>query len=315
MPDTTRTLDDLLRDFLDRCQVLNYSPRTLRDYDRQLRNFFLWLENRFDIRTADRLGREHLETWLRHFTTHRTRRGLPMRTKTIRLRVAVLRSFLKYLAQQGDIRKDLPDALVSPKDEQMLPASVLTHAQVRNLMNRVGTGTSLGYRDRAILELLYTSGIRAAELLGLNVEDVDLKCATARVMGKGRKERMVPIGKTALRYLETYLVAVRPFMTRDDPHDAALFLSYQGERLTYTGLRRMVHVYADPLGFDVSVSPHTFRRTCTTELIRGGANMYHVKELLGHESLEMLKPYTKLTIQDLKKTHEKCHPRERQDLA
>ena len=238
-----------------------------------------------------------------------------MRTKTIRLRVAVLRSFLKYLAQQGDIRKDLPDALVSPKDEQMLPASVLTHAQVRNLMNRVGTGTSLGYRDRAILELLYTSGIRAAELLGLNVEDVDLKCATARVMGKGRKERMVPIGKTALRYLETYLVAVRPFMTRDDPHDAALFLSYQGERLTYTGLRRMVHVYADPLGFDVSVSPHTFRRTCTTELIRGGANMYHVKELLGPESLEMLKPYTKRTIQDLKKTHEKCHPRERQDLA
>lgn len=310
MPETTRTFNDLLRDFLERCEVLNYSPRTIRDYRRQLRVFFLWMESHYEIRTADRLGREHLEAWLRHFAARRTPGGLPLRTKTVRLRVAVVRSFMKYLAQQGDIRKDLPDMLVSPKDEQMLPTSVLTHAQVRRLLGRVDTGTPIGYRDRVILELLYSSGIRAAELLALDVGDVDMKCATARVMGKGRKQRMVPIGKTALRYLETYLVAVRPVMTRDDPHDQALFINYQGERLKYNGLRRLVHIHSQPLDFDMAVSAHTFRRSCTTELIRGGANMYHVKELLGHESLDMLKPYTKLTIQDLKKTHAKCHPRE-----
>jgi site-specific recombinase XerD len=315
MPDAIQTLDDLLEDFIEHCQVLNFTPRTIRDYTLQLRRELRWWEQRYDIRTADRLGREHIEAWLRYTTTHRTPKGLPMRIKTVHLRVAILRSFLKHLNQAGYICMDLLDALVYPKGEQLLPASVMTHAQVRKLMNRVNTGTPLGYRDRAILELLYTSGIRAAELLGLNVGDVDIKHATARVLGKGRKERVVPIGKTALRYLETYLVAVRPFMTRDDPNDPALFISYQGERLTYTGLRGLVHRYADPLGLDVPVSVHTFRRTCTTELIRGGANVYHVKELLGHESLDMLKPYTKLTIQDLKKTHEKCHPRERQDTA
>ena len=311
--DKVTTLRDLLDEFLAHGRTRNFRPRTIDSYKIECTRFLNWLESRHDVVTADRLRRSHLDAWLRHLTDHRTPRGLPLTVKTIRMRIAVLRTFLKYLAVRGYILGSLPDALVAPREPKTLPMSVLTHAQVKKLLGSVRTDTPQGVRDRAILELLYTSGIRACEIIALDVADVDIHAGTAKVTGKGGKERVVPIGRSALRWLETYIRAIRPFVTRDDPDEQALFISYQGERLKYSGLRRMVHVRAEHLGFDVHVSAHTFRRSCTTELIRGGANMYHVKELLGHESLEMLKPYTKLTIQDLKKTHERTHPRERDD--
>ena len=129
-------------------------------------------------------------------------------------------------------------------------------------------------------------------------------------MGKGRKERMVPIGATALGYLEGYLKAIRPAVQQDGD-EKALFVDGEGRRFPYYTFRRLIHACARKAGLAIRVTPHTFRRSCTTELLRGGANMYHVKELLGHESLETLKHYARLTITDLKKTHAQCHPRER----
>jgi site-specific recombinase XerD len=161
-----------------------------------------------------------------------------------------------------------------------------------------------------LLELLYSTGIRAGEALGLDISRIDLKNATALVYGKGRKERVVPIGATALRHLESYLAAVRPFLLHE-PGEQAVFLDAQGQRLPYHVFRRLVHRYAAAAGITLNVTPHTFRRSCTTELLRSGANMYHVKDLLGHESLDTLKHYAKLTITDLRETHRKCHPRER----
>ena len=130
------------------------------------------------------------------------------------------------------------------------------------------------------------------------------------VTGKGNKQRVVAIGKTALKYLESYVLAIRPYLLKRRS-EKALFLTLRGgKRFKYRSLLKYVHSYAEGADLD-DVTPHTFRRSCTTELIRSGANMYHVKELLGHESLDTLVHYTKLTIIDLKKTHEKCHPREK----
>lgn len=169
-----------------------------------------------------------------------------------------------------------------------------------------------GYRNRAMLEVLYSSGLRAAELLGLDLDDIDFDNATAIVTGKGNKQRVVPIGRTALRYLESYLKAVRPFLLRD-PGERAVFLDQKGHRLRYNALAMIVRSCAIRAGLgDMHVTAHTFRRSCATELLRGGANMYHVKDLLGHATLNTLKHYAKLTITDLKKTHAKCHPRERE---
>ena len=162
-----------------------------------------------------------------------------------------------------------------------------------------------------MLELLYTSGLRARELLGLDMASLNFANATAAVMGKGRKERIVPIGRTAMRHLQSYIKVFRPMLLMD-PSEQALFISPWGRRLSYNTFRRIVHRHFDS-GADTSVTPHTFRRSCTTELIRGGANLYHVKEILGHATLDTLKHYVKLDISDLQKTHRLCHPREKDE--
>jgi integrase len=165
---------------------------------------------------------------------------------------------------------------------------------------------------QAMLEMLYSTGVRAAELLGLNMGDIDLGNATALVMGKGSKQRVVPFGRTAGRVLESYLKGVRPLLMRDAA-EPAVWLNRSGRRVSYAMFRRRFEVQARQFEFPFAVTPHTFRRSCATELIRGGASLWHVKELLGHENLDTLQHYVRLTIADLKKTHARCHPRERDE--
>jgi len=236
--------------------------------------------------------------------------GIPLKPRSINNHLEGVKLFLSHLVSLGYVNKSYMDILKYVKVPQHLPGNVLEHAQMRKLLATVSTGNPLGYRNRAMLEVLYSSGIRVSELLGLNVADIDLRNAVAMVTGKGDKQRVVPIGRTALRHLETYVVAVRPYLLKDRG-EKAVFLSKHGRRMGYRGFLEYVHKVGERAGVSGRLTPHTFRRSCTTELIRGDANMYHVKELLGHESLNTLKSYAKLTITDLKKTHEKCHPRER----
>ena len=306
-----KTFHEQLADYLDHKLALNFSVQTCNTIRRNCRSFFRWLAAHYEVTSADRLRKTLLERWQKHLAAHLTRKGTPLKAKSINKSVESVRGFLKYLVFHGTIPPTLMEALQYVKEPKLLPGSVLTHAEVRKLLRRVVTTTPEGHRDRAMLELLYSSGIRVGELLGLDVEDVDLGNAAAKVTGKGKKDRVVPIGKTALRYLESYIVAVRSFLLTDRT-ERALFL-HRGKRLRYQRFLRMIHAAADRAKLDKPVSPHTFRRSCTTELIRSGANIYHVKELLGHESLATLKHYTMLTILDLKKTHAKCHPRERED--
>jgi integrase/recombinase XerD len=305
------TLRDLLGAFLDHERDRRFSRCTLRNHRCILTAFVDWLEAGQRVTEPGHLRKAHLDAWLRHLNAHRTAKGLPLKAQSLNLHVIAARGFLDHAAARGFLPVGLPPALQCVKAPQLLPQSALTHGQTRRLLAKVRTGTPEGYRNRAMLELLYSSGLRAAELLGLDLGDVDFDHATALVTGKGAKQRVVPIGRTALRCLETYLKAVRPFLVRD-PQERAVFLDRQGRRLCYSAFAQIVRACADRAAPDnVHVTAHTFRRSCATELLRGGANMYHVKELLGHESLNTLKYYAKLTITDLKKTHEKCHPRER----
>ncbi len=308
--EATRTLADLLTAHLDYGRSLNLSAHTLEAQRYHVRAFLHWLEKTYGVRTADRLRPAHTEGWLKQLTAHRTARGLPLKPKSVNKQIESLRAFLKYLAGHGYVANALAQSVDYVKEPRLLPTSVLNHAQVKKLLARIDTSTTEGIRDRTMLELLYSTGLRVSELLGLNVADVDFAHATAIVLGKGNKQRVVPIGKTALRLLESYLKAVRPFLVRD-ANETALFLDRFGKRMPYETFLRRVHLYTEQSGLEVNVTPHTFRRSCTTELIRGGANLYHVKELLGHETLDTLKHYAKLTIDDLKATHQKCHPREK----
>ena len=239
-----------------------------------------------------------------------TTRGRPLKPRSVNKHVECVRGFLRYLCAEGLSPAGFVDAVQPVKEPHVLPGGVLSHEQVRCILDRIPSGTASGVRDRAMLEMLYSAGIRAAELLGLDVDRVDFRNGTALVTGKGNRQRVVPVGHTAMRLLESYVRAVRPYMLADRD-EQALFVDGAGKRLAYHSLRRIVHRRAEAAGIEINVTPHTFRRSCATEMLRSGANMYHVKELLGHESLETLKHYAKLTITDLKKTHAKCHPRER----
>lgn len=298
--------------YLDRLRSLNYSPRSIEEESYTLGRFAVWLDRTYQVDRPERLRKAMLDAWLSHLCATRTPQGYPLKPKTVNKHLSFTRTFVLHLAARGFVPKALADVLQRVKEPSTLPGSVLTHAQVRKLLRKVNTSTAEGMRTRAMLELLYTSGVRARELTGLDVADVDLDRGTALVHGKGRKDRVVPIGKTALRYLQSYVVAVRPFLIRDRA-ETALFLNSLGNRYAYGSLQRTIRDLRRRHGLDEDVTAHTFRRSCTTELIRGDANLYHVKELLGHATLRTLKHYARLTIVDLKRTHEKCHPRERDE--
>jgi len=303
-----KSLLELLIDFLDQMRSRRFSRYTVRQNRYGTFAFLRWLADTHGVTMPERLRRSHLEAWQKHVAAQ-TLKGQPLKPRTVNKYLETARNFLRYLGGQGYAARHLELALQYVKEPQVLPTSVLTHSQARRLLEHLATDTPPGYRNRTLLELLYTSGIRAGELVGLDVGHVDFANATARVTGKGQKERVVPIGRTALQFLQNYVRGVRPFLLRD-PAERALFLDEQGKRLPYHTLRRLVHACAERAGVAVNVTPHTFRRSCTTELIRGGAGLYQVKELLGHERLDTIQHYAKLTIHDLKKEHRRCHPRE-----
>jgi integrase/recombinase XerD len=306
-----KTFAELLDDYLEWQRSLKMSPATIAKNKYVITPFVRWLKTEYEVECPTKIRKDHLCRWQRHLSSATTKKGYPLKPRTINTTHESIRGLLTYLENQGYIPQGLHGVLRNVKEPQMLPGSVLTHAQVRKMLKGIPTYDAKGYRDRAMLEVLYSSGVRANELLGLNIDDLDFKHHTMVVTGKGNKQRAVPVGKTALKYLEIYTVAIRPYLLKEKG-EKALFLNPRGKRFHYRSLTRCICAYAKRTGLD-NVTPHTFRRSCTTELIRGGANMYHVKELLGHESLETLKHYAKLTINDLKKTHQSCHPREKDD--
>ncbi|MCP4120727.1 MAG: tyrosine-type recombinase/integrase [Bacteroidetes bacterium] len=305
-----KKINELITEYLDHLRSLRYSGETLRNIQGYLLHFNCWLLERCRIEEVTSINKSYLQRWCGYLSTLRTKKGYPLKATTLNRHIIAIRGFLNHLTKEGFIHANILDALPYLKEPKRLPGTTLDHAQVKKLLARVSTNSTEGYRNRAMLELLYSSGIRIRELLGLNVDDVELTHHVALIHGKGDKERMVPIGKTALRFLESYIAGVRPYLAISKM-EKALFLGKDGSRLSYSSFRRMLAKVEAECGMDCHITAHTFRRSCTTELIRSGANMYHVKELLGHESLDTLKHYAKLTITDLKKTHEKCHPRER----
>lgn len=269
-----------------------------------------WLETSHGVTMVSQLTAAHLDQWFRHVTTRRTRRGIPLKITSVSRQIQSDRVFVAWLEKRGAVPAGLSEMLPQVRVPHLLPTSVLDHSKMVRLLEKTNRLTSDGHRLRAMMEVLYSSGMRVAELLAMDVGSVDLANGLVRVWGKGAKERVVPIGATARRFVESYLKGVRPLLQRT-PGETALWLTRMGERMPYYTFRRQLIAHVEEAGIKSSVTAHTFRRSCATELIRGEASLWHVKDLLGHESIETLVHYVKLTIVDLKKTHKRCHPRER----
>ena len=258
-----KMLVDLTEDLYERYRGLRSSPHTIARIKTALRMFIEYLEDEHRVRTPDSLRLEHIETFQAHLSVRLTKSGLPLKPRTINSVIKGVRPFLTMLYEHGHLRRPLAKHLQYVNIPDLLPASVLTHAQVKQLMRKIDTTTPVGIRDRAAIELLYSSGIRIGELECLTLQDVDLDRGVARVIGKGRKERYVPIGKTALKWVASYIRGVRPFALTGHADCDAVFINQNGGALSQHTLRDRVRDYGRQLGLDIRITPHTFRRSCT----------------------------------------------------
>jgi len=305
------TLTQHFTAYLNLQQSRRISPASLQTSKSTITLFTRWLTLQ-SLTLPEQITTSHLHAYQQHLHDHRTKKGLPLKPTSLNKRITGARSFLTYLHDKHLTTRNLSEHLTYIKIPSILPTTVLIHKQVKKLIAAIDTTTPTGICDRAIFELLYSSGIRIGELEKTQLQDIDLDNAVLKVTGKGQKERLVPIGKTALRHLISYIKGARPFLAMPkNPPSSHIFLNHHGTPLTGHRIRARLHNHTQKANLDINVTPHTFRRSCTTELVRANANLYHVKELLGHATLATLTHYTKLNINDLKKTHAKCHPREK----
>jgi integrase/recombinase XerD len=306
--------DRWLTRYLKRLEATGHAARTIQSRS-DMAGLFIAYAKEAGIRGPEGVTQSLLSAYLvyrKETSNSRGRKDLP---RTVNSHLLVLRRFLDFLSKEGVVSPSLPAAVEYVKEPETLPRDIPTDQEVRKILSACDTMRSTGYRDRAIIELLYATGIRRQELADLKVGDVDLEQGYLRVeLGKGGKGRIVPLGRMAGEWIRKYLLAVRPEFVRGKPDPGWLFVSKSGRKMDGSSILETVRKAAALAGLEKKVTPHALRRACATEMIRRNANPWHVKELLGHEDFRSLDVYAKLTILDLKEAHRKFHPREREKL-
>ncbi len=227
-------------------------------------------------------------------------------------KVAAAKSFFGFMLAEGKIKANPTENISSPKVGKPLPDAI-SISQVRQLIDQPArASTPEAKRDRAMLELLYASGMRVSELVSLNLDDVNTGDNYVRCFGKGNKERLVPIYPQAAQVVEEYVIQVRPRFVRSDA-EQALFLNQRGDRLTRQGLWQILKAYAKEAGLNKQVTPHTLRHSFATHMLSGGADLRSVQELLGHANISTTQIYTHLTSEHIRRTYDRAHPRARHE--
>lgn len=272
------------------------SPHTLRAYRKDLEIF-----SEFVKTTPERID----PIDVRGFIAEQISSGLSKTSAGRRL--ASVRSFFKFLHREGYIKSNPARVISTPKKPKMLP-KFLTVDDVFNLVEKPEGVGFIVVRDRAILELLYSSGIRVSELCNLDVGDINLREGLIKVRGKGKKERIVPMGAKAIEAIKTYMVERMLLEKKLEKKKEALFLNRSGSRLTDRSIRRIVVKYARMILINTRIGPHTLRHTFATHLLQSGADLRTIQELLGHSSLSTTQKYTHLDITHLVDVYDKAHP-------
>ncbi len=227
---------------------------------------------------------------------------------TIARKLATLRSFYKFCLRRGYVQSHPLASIRTPKQDKRLP-KFLELEQINKLLATPDTNTLLGSRDRAMLEVLFSTGVRVSELVDLNFADIDFEGGTIRVRGKGKKQRTTPIGPTAIAAVRRYLELRRADARSASFDQNALFVNKHGQRLSTRSVRRKLDKYLAECGLDPNISPHTLRHSFATHMLNNGADLRSVQELLGHQSLSTTQIYTHLTTPRLKQAYDDAHPR------
>jgi integrase/recombinase XerC len=315
-----RALRPLLDEFLEHLRLNeNASPHTVRAYESDLSQFLEFLAASAGRRRADLMPADFDHLKIREFLGDLHRRGNTRASAARKL--AAIRTFGRYLRREGIVEGD-PAALVgTPKREHRLP-SHLGEGEMSKLMEMPDISTALGRRDRAILELFYASGLRLSELVGLNLEDLNLSSRMVRVLGKGGKERILPFNKSAETAIRAWLsdlegwnqiseapVRIRKGLTAPRRRAQPLFVNYQGGRLSTRSVDRLVRKYVASCSTRFGISPHALRHSFATHLLERGADLRAIQELLGHARLSTTQRYTHVNAAQLLETYRKAHPK------
>ncbi|MBF0564764.1 MAG: tyrosine recombinase XerC [Nitrospirae bacterium] len=291
-------MNELIDAFLRYHEIeMDASKHTIRAYDKDLREF------------AAFVSKEAVEVDLydvRAYVAFESKKGL--KKTTVRRKYDVLGSFFKYLHREGYIKINPVRLVAPPKAPKPLPKYLTIDDVVQLIDKASGLGFSPA-RDKAILDLFYSSGLRVSELVGIDMQDLDLKQGLLRVRGKGKKERLVPVGSYAVNNLKTYVVErILLLKGKNAQHTDALYLNRQGGRITDRSVFRIVLKFARMIGIEGKIGPHTLRHTFATHLLHGGADLRTIQELLGHAGLSTTQKYTHLDTQHLIDVYDKSHP-------
>ena len=282
-----------------------YSEHTIKAYSSDLRDLANYAERR-NVKSLDGITLEFLRDWL----YESAQSGLSK--TTLARRSASVRSFTAWMRRQGISENDAGARLKSPKAEQSLPR-VISMPQLdeifEGLVEEASEGEPLALRDLAIIELLYASGLRVSELVGLSMGDVDLDRLTVRVMGKGSKERVVPFGIPAASALTDYLTRSQKLLVEGKPATTAFFVGARGGKLSTRAVYALVASLLEPLGGSGPAGPHALRHTAATHLLDGGADLRIVQEMLGHASMGTTQIYTHVSMERLTSSYQQAHPR------
>jgi integrase/recombinase XerD len=311
--DPKTPLEVMLNEHLDWLEVRNFSEITVRVRRKQLGTFLKWSAER-GITEPMEVTRPILESYQRHLFYSRKKDGEPLSFRTQHLLLSHVRSWFRWMTRKNYILHNPASELELPRIGHYLPKHVLTLAEIEQVLQQPDIRDAIGLRDRAMLETLYSTGMRRMELVNLKLYDLDADGGTLLIrQGKGKKDRVVPIGERAVAWIQKYKREVRPQLA-SEPDELTVFLTINGEALAREHLSDIVRYYVDQAELGKRGSAHLIRHTTATLMLENGADIRFIQQLLGHERLTTTEKYTHVSIRMLKHVHSETHPAARLDL-
>ena len=298
-------MEELLEKFLYHLSLeRGLSPNTIDSYKRDLKRYIKHLQS-LRIKSLDKIKTQYISKLILKLN----KRGLS--SSTISRNLSAIRSFHKYLIRENFSQKNPSEGVDSPRLWRKLPV-VLNIEEIEKLLDQPEGADPLSVRDKAILEALYATGLRISELINLKRSNLLFEIGCVRILGKGNKERIVPIGEVAIDWVKRYLKEFRPDLINSKSKSGDyLFLNARGNRLTRMGVYKILRKYVNKAGIKKKVSPHTLRHSFATHLLEGGADLRAVQEMLGHADISTTQVYTQVDREYLKEVHRSFHPREK----
>lgn len=304
-------IDTAIRKYARHQKSMNRADATIQWYNTLLHRFSRFAQSR-GINNISGINSQLLLSYQFNISQSPNSHSHPYSVAVQNLHIIVIRCLYRHLIKAGIINHDPTIDIELARVPDTLPSDILTIAEMFTLLNQPDT-TICGIRDRCMMELLYSTGMRRMEILGLNINDIYVDTASIFIRrAKGEKNRVVPFGSMAKKYLRMYLPSRFELLTKESGE--AVFLGNDGRRMNKQMLGRLIHFYAQKAGIFKNMTPHLFRHTCATHLLNNGASILHIQKLLGHSRVETTTRYLRISIESLKKVHSEFHPREMMTL-